>query len=291
MNPLISVVIPCYRSIGRVNDTLEAIANQTAHGDTYEVLVIGNSQEDKSFLHNLVLDIFQRAGKQRTCRFVFEPAMGLCNARNRGVAEAKGEYVLFLDDDAVPLCSYIHRMAEAICHEKPDVIGGSLIAFPEAALQNHHDAGLAPWWSLRHFGQSSRWLTGKEYFLGANIGAKRDILLERGFDRNLGRMGESLIGGEEVWLGEAQFRRWYCAGAPVFHKVSFARMQPAYLGRRLACNFSRRVLPGDFFTWIHFLLVSVLLSVRNTCTQFAFRLKILKSAIGASRQIKQAERR
>jgi len=88
-------------------------------------------------------------------------------------------------------------------------------------------------WSLKHFGDRDRWLGEGEYFLGTNVGASRQLLLEQGFDSHLGRSGGDLMGGEEWFLGSAHFRRRFVSGAVVFHQVTAARMTPEYLVKRM----------------------------------------------------------
>ncbi len=41
-------------------------------------------------------------------RYVHEPSTGVVHARNRGVREAGGEYLIFLDDDEVPAAGWLN---------------------------------------------------------------------------------------------------------------------------------------------------------------------------------------
>lgn len=79
-----------------------------------EILVIDNAPEDDETRHCVT----------RTCpaaQYVVEPILGLDFARNRALAEAGGEIVAFLDDDAVASPSWIGTIRDAF--ERDPVLG------------------------------------------------------------------------------------------------------------------------------------------------------------------------
>ncbi len=89
--PAISVVIPTYRHAHTVLETLESVFAQTL--TNYEVIVVndGSPDETAQLLAPLVT-----SGQ---IRYFEQINKGQAAARNRGLLEARGEFVAFLDDD------------------------------------------------------------------------------------------------------------------------------------------------------------------------------------------------
>lgn len=87
----VSVVIPCHRGGEKLKRLLPSLAAQ-ASAPSFEVIVVANPPDEK-----------QRAlaEKHERIRYLETKTLGANSARNLGVAHAKGEIVLFLDDDCV----------------------------------------------------------------------------------------------------------------------------------------------------------------------------------------------
>jgi glycosyltransferase involved in cell wall biosynthesis len=90
MNPKVSVVIPTYERAGKVQGAIESVLAQTF--SDLEVIVVDDGSLDGTgqILHETFGD---------RIRYYFQPNQGASVARNRGVAEARGEWVAFLDSD------------------------------------------------------------------------------------------------------------------------------------------------------------------------------------------------
>lgn len=88
--PLLSVVICTYNGGRRLPGALDSVLNQEA--SDYEVLVVDDGSEDDTA--GVV------AGHESPLvRYTWRPNGGLSAARNTGIAEALGDFVIFLDDD------------------------------------------------------------------------------------------------------------------------------------------------------------------------------------------------
>lgn len=90
--PLFSVVIPLYNKEDTILRTLRSIVGQTF--SDYEVIVVDDGSKDHGAS---VVETFSR--KTTGIRLVKEQNSGVSVARNRGVREAKGRYIAFLDAD------------------------------------------------------------------------------------------------------------------------------------------------------------------------------------------------
>lgn len=270
-HPVISACVCCHNASLRITDTLVSLTKQTADPLSYEILVVDNASSDRKILSEVLEKINIEYG---AIRLVEENNIGLSIARNRAVAEAVGEYVFFIDDDAIASVSHIQELLNAIETYQPDVLGGNVLPLFEANPPEQMDYSYWPDWSLKHFGSNDRWLNEAEYFLGTNVCAKKSILMRRKFDESLGRRGASLVGGEEWFLGESQYQRRFVAQAYVFHKVTKQRMSMDYLAKRL---FGAKQQRNQCINnrWVVNALPKILLAeVRSTLRKIIFRMKL-----------------
>ena len=90
MNPKVSVVIPTYNRADKVRDTIDSVLAQTF--TDLEVVVVDDGSSDgtgkilgETFGHRI--------------RYYPQANQGASVARNRGIAEARGEWIAFLDSD------------------------------------------------------------------------------------------------------------------------------------------------------------------------------------------------
>ena len=90
---MVSVIIPTYNHRDFVAETLESVLAQTF--TDYEVIVVNDGSPDDT-AH--VLRPYIDSGR---IRYIEQKNAGQAAARNRGLAEAKGEFIAFLDDDDV----------------------------------------------------------------------------------------------------------------------------------------------------------------------------------------------
>jgi glycosyltransferase involved in cell wall biosynthesis len=89
MNPLVSIIIPCFNAADCVSEAIESALGQTYRN--IEVIVIDDGSTDAS------LEKIKAFGER--IRFETGPNRGGCAARNRGIELAQGEYIQFLDAD------------------------------------------------------------------------------------------------------------------------------------------------------------------------------------------------
>src|SRR4028119_1868603 len=88
----VSVVIPCYNQARFLGEAVGSVLSQT-HAD-FEVIVVDDGSTDDT---RRVASSYA-AGDSRV-RLISQENRGLAGARNRGLAESRGEYVVFLDSD------------------------------------------------------------------------------------------------------------------------------------------------------------------------------------------------
>ena len=193
---MISVVVCTYNRAHLLRRMLSAFVEQEGltYSD-YELLIIDNNSKDRT---SYVAECFKMDGRMR---YIFEGRQGLSIARNRGIAEARGEIVAFLDDDVIVSPQWLLRMRECFDTTEADVVGGkTYLVFDEPP-----PPWLGPAFRMMlsevDLGATRRFVDEHEAGLlfGANLSfRKRSLLTIGGFDETLGRCGESLLGGEET---------------------------------------------------------------------------------------------
>lgn len=110
----VSVIVPLYNKAPYVGRTLDSILRQTYAN--YQVLVVddGSSDDGPSIVRNF---------GDRRIRLVQQANAGPAHARNRGLAEAQGEYVVFLDADDEWRPGFLARTVAALEAADAAVIG------------------------------------------------------------------------------------------------------------------------------------------------------------------------
>jgi glycosyltransferase involved in cell wall biosynthesis len=104
MNPKISVVIPTHNKSAQLQMMLDPLLNQSLPPNDYELIVVDNGSTDDT------PEIIEHLSQQHfNVRYLREPRPGPAAARNAGVSAARGEYVLFIDDDIVVLPDHLQR--------------------------------------------------------------------------------------------------------------------------------------------------------------------------------------
>ena len=116
---LISVVIPAYNCIGSLENTVNSIL---LSGLTdYEILLIDDGSRDGT------AELCGELQRRHTCvRCVHQENSGVSNARNRGILEARGAYILFFDADDSVDPGALSRCRDILLDGEPDMLIFSL---------------------------------------------------------------------------------------------------------------------------------------------------------------------
>jgi len=112
---LFSVIIPVYNCKSYLMETVDQIRNAGLWD--YEILLIDDGSTDGT---KEICDGLVSAHEEVRC--IHQPNAGVSHARNRGIREAKGEYILFFDaDDGVDAGALCHA-ARIVQEQKPDML-------------------------------------------------------------------------------------------------------------------------------------------------------------------------
>ena len=89
-NVLLSIIIPCYNS----EKTIERLVHSIGYNKDCEIIIINDGSKDNT--SNVVKDLIQ---KYDNIIFIDKKNSGVSNTRNRGIDEAKGNWICFADSD------------------------------------------------------------------------------------------------------------------------------------------------------------------------------------------------
>jgi glycosyltransferase involved in cell wall biosynthesis/GT2 family glycosyltransferase len=224
--PTISVVVCAFTSerLDVLSEAIESLRAQTLPPREI-VLVIDHAPELLEEARRRWPDLKIVANREQ---------QGLSGARNTGVAEASGDVVAFLDDDAIAQPDWLRHLADA--YEDPNVLGAG------GAVRPRWVEGKPGW-----FPPEFDWVVGCTHsgmprerspvrnLVGANMSFRREPLREvGGFSHELGRVGTLPVGCEETDLSIRIGQRWpraeilYDPAAVVDHVVPAARGRLSY---------------------------------------------------------------
>lgn len=116
-NILITAVVPTYNSEAYLERCIDSMANQDLSFDSYEVLVINDGSTDNSIE---LLDAL--CSKYSFLRYITKENGGLSSARNLGINEAYGEYLLFVDSDDAVAPNTFGTIYKEMCHNDLDML-------------------------------------------------------------------------------------------------------------------------------------------------------------------------
>jgi len=114
LKPLISVLIPLYNAMPYFTSAIESVIAQTY--DNLEIIILDDGSKDDS-----AAEADKFAAKDDRIRVIHQENHGVCYARNRLVEAAKGEYIIFADNDDI-----MHPRAIEILYDGMMKIGAGL---------------------------------------------------------------------------------------------------------------------------------------------------------------------
>ena len=225
-----TVALCTHNHADRLVRTLADLALLKSPRQPWEFLVIDNGCRDET-CELLARHAWPSGWEVRVVR---EEKLGLSNARNRAIAEARGEYVIFMDDDETTdpdwLCAY-ERLINA---HHPDAFGGrQVVLFEDTRPPWLRDELLGFLGELNRSDRIMPLTDPYTPFYGGNFGFRKAVCERVGnFDAMLGRKGADNTGGEEVdfyrRLLDAGFSVWWTPEATIHHRIQAAKLERGY---------------------------------------------------------------
>lgn len=238
----LSVIIPTLNRSEYLKQAAESILNQTLPADNYEIIVVDNGSTDNT---KEIVDAAIAVYPNHNILYFYEPLPGLHVGRHLGAKEARGDILVFVDDDIIATPEWLKSIKNAFNNPKVGLVGGRI--FPK------WESDVPDWINLFKSETEYGWTIGylslldfgdvlKEipayYVYGCNFSIRKSVLYEcGGFHPD--SMPQELIryrGDGETALSLAVMQKGYKSiyepKAAVYHRVPPERLTIDYFCHR-----------------------------------------------------------
>ena len=124
MPPRISVLIPVYNAGKYLPDCLQSVCNQTF--TDFEIVCVDDGSTDGSL--TVLRDL---AAREPRLRIITQPNTGVAAARNKLIAQARAEYIVFVDADDVVMPTYLELLYAPVLNATLDMSLCTALSVPE----------------------------------------------------------------------------------------------------------------------------------------------------------------
>ncbi|MCZ8519313.1 MULTISPECIES: glycosyltransferase [Paenibacillus] len=221
----------------RANDLELAIRSgldQDFDPAAFEIIVVDNRSTDHTA--ELVGKFSESHPSQ--VRYIYEENLGLSYARNRAMSEARGEYILFLDDDAIASKQWIKGLLD-VFESDPlvGVVGGRIDPIWEGGEPDWLPDEYKTLYTILDYSDRLTEMKAPAIPFGANVAFRLSMFKEfKPFRVDLGRVGTNLLSNEESELIgrlRQKYTVYYTPNAPVKHKIAKDRSTKKWFLRRI----------------------------------------------------------
>jgi glycosyltransferase involved in cell wall biosynthesis len=198
---------------------------------TWELLVVNNNCTDDTDL------IVTKYATMLPLRLLHEPKQGLSNARNCAITHARGDLLIWTDDDVLVEPTWlVEYLNVADQYPQAAYFGGTVDPWfavePPMWIQRNLDLLQGPF-AIRQLGPEVRPFAESEMPFGANMAFRTALIRTLQFDPTLGRIGSHMLSGEETelvkQLRSLGYTGFWVGPARVQHYVAPERMTADYV--------------------------------------------------------------
>jgi len=224
----ISIVISTYNRQALLLSTIESVLEQDF--EYYEIIVVDNACSEDT---KKIVESFKTNRYRRSIRYICEPNIGLHNARHAGAKAAKGNILLYIDDDVVADKNLLREIMVMYSDSAVGCVGGKIL--PKWEVTPPGWIGKFPKWYLSILDDEDG-PKEVQWIYGCNFSIRRDLLFE------LGGFNPDAFGDPKMW--------WYRGDGEIglLRKVHMMGKKVIYNPHALVWHFIPKIrLTVDYF--------------------------------------------
>ena len=218
-----SIIVCTYNRCEYLKETIESIIDAIDKRQDCELLIIDNNSGDQTSA------IVKSFNSFLSLKYFLETRQGLSHARNRGMQEAAGDVLVYLDDDIELPSNYFEVCDQIFQNPEIAISGGKVLPY---------NVNIPDWLPKKYYFLVSVYDMGNEprfvkYLMGGNFAIRKEIAKNIGtYNSELGRKGNSLAGGEEIdyqnRATELGYQMYYHPRQNILHKIN-EKLNEAYV--------------------------------------------------------------
>lgn len=209
---------------------------QSYSKDDYEIIIVNNNSTDNT---EAVCKELETSYPEHIIRSFLEEEQGVSYARNRGVKEAKGKFIVFIDDDETVGEDHLKTLAKYF-QEYPyaELAASAVIPIYETEVPKW----MSPFTerliggTFEPDGNEVKVLNKKQYPGTGHTIVKRCLFDKYGmYNVNLGRKADGLLGAEDKdmafrWIVN-KVKCYFFPGIPVYHHIAAYKLTTTFFNK------------------------------------------------------------
>lgn len=183
IRPTFSIIVPVYNAELVINRCLSSLSDQTC--TDFEIVFVNDGSQDNSLS---VLSDYMNAHTEMRITIINQINSGAGQARNNGIVQASGKYLMFLDADDYVDKNFIEEAKNIVLCENPDLIfidiiressNGEIIRFEKMSVYRGLDkesmirqqlTGKIPWGGVRKIVKAKIVKEGHHQYADISVG-------------------------------------------------------------------------------------------------------------------------
>ena len=233
---MITATISTYNREKYLPQVLESLKNQTLDPQEFEIVLVDNNSPGNT---KEITEKFMSENADLKVSYHLETKQGLSHGRNRGIAEAHGELITFIDDDAFLKEDYLEKIVFYFeKYPKVVAIGSKILLHYEETIPKWENKYLNSLLGYFNLGEEQKYFSKGDYPRGSNMSFRTAVFQEvGGFNPELGRKGNNLAGSEEKDIFQRIYKDptrkvLYVPDAIVYHCVPEERTTEAFIKKQ-----------------------------------------------------------
>ena len=277
---VLSITICTYNRIEYLKKCLKSVLDQTQGKKSIEINIIDNNSTDntKSYISEI-------QKKYPEVNYYVEHKQGISFARNLSFEVCKGDYLAFVDDDAVINKNWLEALLNELKNQNENIIYGGPI-YPN--FESNPEDWIDKDYFIRKFKDTDGFLgtiKSKEGFSGGNMCIAKNLFLKsEKFNTEIGMTGGNLGLGEEpdffykLIMKNKDVKLYNISEMSITHSEASYKLEKEYLRDRIILNanqFTKRTIFHENFLMTTFILLSKLV-IQSTKLFISLFLHIIR---------------